>query len=213
MKKHTHRATCQVCGNIQALNNGTLAKHGYTVDFGFFSGTCSGSDQSPIEFSTDLTRATIERLEQRAAAIDLLTLADIDCVSLTVTERRTGARKTHTFKNQTEIDEFALTNTLYRFEKFEKLAVNALFNKQRQARDMRRHNVDLENLIKARHGAEPYPVEDSIERLRESNFAKAGDAYARAEVLKADGWNVRVSRGSRHNRTITLTANRSKVQA
>jgi hypothetical protein len=35
-RKHTHRGTCQACGAVQAMMiNGVLAKHGYTVDWGF----------------------------------------------------------------------------------------------------------------------------------------------------------------------------------
>jgi len=51
MQKSTHQAHCQVCGRIQAvmLPSGLLAKHGYTVTFGFFQGTCAGSDHLPLE--------------------------------------------------------------------------------------------------------------------------------------------------------------------
>lgn len=37
----THNGTCQACGRQHAVNvkSGKLAKHGYTVDWGFFNGT------------------------------------------------------------------------------------------------------------------------------------------------------------------------------
>ena len=57
----THNGTCQVCGNIQAVkSNGRLAKHGYTVEYGFFNGTCRGSDELPLEHDRELADATME---------------------------------------------------------------------------------------------------------------------------------------------------------
>lgn len=47
------RGHCQICGRIQAVTSINVAKHGYTVkdrgNWGWFSGTCSGSGLSPIE--------------------------------------------------------------------------------------------------------------------------------------------------------------------
>jgi hypothetical protein len=59
--KHTHKGTCQICGATQAvsLKNGTLALHGYTTRWGFFSGTCSGSRGLPYEQSVDLIESSI----------------------------------------------------------------------------------------------------------------------------------------------------------
>lgn len=56
MRKATHSGTCQCCGRIQAVTSRGTAKHGYTKDalHGFFQGTCAGSDEQPIEVSTDL---------------------------------------------------------------------------------------------------------------------------------------------------------------
>jgi hypothetical protein len=45
------RGHCQHCGRIQAVNEGGLAKHGYTVEFGWFQGTCSGAHAQPLERS------------------------------------------------------------------------------------------------------------------------------------------------------------------
>lgn len=61
MASHTHKGTCQVCGAVQAVNNknGLLAKHGYTTRWGFFSGTCSGSDNLPFEKSHDMVTWSI----------------------------------------------------------------------------------------------------------------------------------------------------------
>jgi hypothetical protein len=63
MAKATHSGTCQLCGRGQKLPNGVLSKHGYTVDWGFFSGTCRGSAGRPFEESTDLIEKMIKRCE------------------------------------------------------------------------------------------------------------------------------------------------------
>ena len=63
MKKATKNGTCQVCGHVQAVRGGdngyALAKHGYTVDWGFFSGTCRGSDIHALELSRELLDVTV----------------------------------------------------------------------------------------------------------------------------------------------------------
>ena len=52
-QKATHYGTCQCCGHFQKLPGGRLAKHGYTVQWGFFEGTCLGSHELPYELSCD----------------------------------------------------------------------------------------------------------------------------------------------------------------
>jgi hypothetical protein len=51
--KATHAGHCQACGRLQKLPSGRLAKHGYTVRGGFFSGICRGAGYLPIEVSCD----------------------------------------------------------------------------------------------------------------------------------------------------------------
>lgn len=55
---HTHRGHCQCCGRVQAIergpgvtvDRGKIAKHGYTTQWGYFSGTCAGSGKPALEF-------------------------------------------------------------------------------------------------------------------------------------------------------------------
>tara|TARA_Y100000004_G_scaffold87138_1_gene97678 strand:+ start:255 stop:1088 length:834 start_codon:yes stop_codon:yes gene_type:complete len=63
---HTHRGHCQACGRVQAVDttNNLLAKHGYTVDFGYFDGVCTGSDRNPLEVDKSFSEATIVRISQ-----------------------------------------------------------------------------------------------------------------------------------------------------
>ena len=74
MTKSTHQGSCQICGSVQCLPGGVLAKHGYTTRWGFFEGTCSGSGWEPFELSKDLVepavmrcKATIESILQEVA--------------------------------------------------------------------------------------------------------------------------------------------------
>ncbi len=71
--KATHVGHCQGCGHHQKLPDGKLSLHGYTVAWGFFSGTCGGAKELPYELSCDycktrITQAEAQRDTQRAAA-------------------------------------------------------------------------------------------------------------------------------------------------
>ena len=66
--KHTHRGTCQICGSVQAVNNktGLLANHGYTTQWGFFSGTCKGSYNLPFEVSKGMIDEAVRNALENA---------------------------------------------------------------------------------------------------------------------------------------------------
>jgi hypothetical protein len=51
---------CQICDRYQKIPKGLLAKHGYSREYGFFNGTCHGSDHPPYEHSCDLIPGEIE---------------------------------------------------------------------------------------------------------------------------------------------------------
>lgn len=68
--KATHNGTCQVCGRMQAVKAKGLAKHGYTVEWGFFSGVCDGAGEAPVEESTEILDATVSRLSAAAARLE-----------------------------------------------------------------------------------------------------------------------------------------------
>lgn len=61
-KKATHSGTCQCCGRVQKLPNGRLSNHGYTVDWGFFNGTCGGSKELPLEQDRTILDTTVKSL-------------------------------------------------------------------------------------------------------------------------------------------------------
>jgi muconolactone delta-isomerase len=77
--KATHIGTCQLCGCTQMLPNGRLAKHGYTVEYGWgFSGTCSGSGQLPFETSKDFVTKMVLDMEKSIASFVPAVVPSID---------------------------------------------------------------------------------------------------------------------------------------
>lgn len=62
--KATKKGTCQICGRVQKLPNGKIAKHGYQV-VGEFHGTCDGSDHLPLEVSYQQLPMAITKTQQR----------------------------------------------------------------------------------------------------------------------------------------------------
>lgn len=65
------RGHCQLCGNEQAVTRGYMAYHGYTVEHGFFSGKCGGSNYKPIEAErTQIDKVCADVLAQ-CFALDL----------------------------------------------------------------------------------------------------------------------------------------------
>jgi len=57
--KATHYGTCQVCGCRQKLPAGSLSKHGYTIEYGWFSGVCTGAHHLPYEQDCSLIKGAV----------------------------------------------------------------------------------------------------------------------------------------------------------
>lgn len=71
------RGHCQCCGNQQAIKNGTMSHHGYTVRDGWFQGVCRGQRYLPVEQDrtqldgiVESIRATCANLLAEAASIE-----------------------------------------------------------------------------------------------------------------------------------------------
>lgn len=62
--KATHYGTCQICGRKQKAPHSLMAKHGYTVDGGYFNGTCFGSDEKPFELDRSVLGQEMLRLSK-----------------------------------------------------------------------------------------------------------------------------------------------------
>lgn len=70
MRAATHQGHCQWCGRLQMLPGGRLAKHGYEVREGWFSGICRGADHLPYELSCDLIQASIDSARSYAGHLE-----------------------------------------------------------------------------------------------------------------------------------------------
>ncbi len=169
MSKHTHRGTCQACGSVQAVSNagGRIAKHGYTVDYGFFSGICAGSGCQSVE--RDLTKldSVCNDLADRADSIDAMTVADIK--EVTVITRNQDRQKVETICR----DDYEVMLAGGRHNTFAQIAEGKLRNLQFQAKQMRAHVAHLYGLAKARHGKDLYPVAELEATAKRERVEKA----------------------------------------
>ena len=68
------RGNCQCCGHQQAVVSGTMSKHGYTVEHGWFSGVCSGRNYAPLQVSRERTDNIVAQV--RAEVPELIAQAD-----------------------------------------------------------------------------------------------------------------------------------------
>jgi hypothetical protein len=86
----THFGECQGCGRVQKLPGGALSLHGYTVDWGFFQGTCGGAKHLPYELSCEYVKecivsatASYEASMARVAHLRReITVPIVDCVTI-----------------------------------------------------------------------------------------------------------------------------------
>jgi hypothetical protein len=69
--KATHSGSCQCCGAQQKLPGDILSKHGYTVEYGWFSGVCKGSGHKPFEVSCELIERFILMAEEHKAHLEI----------------------------------------------------------------------------------------------------------------------------------------------
>ena len=70
MNKNQIRGNCQVCGRQHAIVNGLVAKHGYTVEYGWFQGVCVGHTASPVQVDNKVLLASIESIENKIAVLE-----------------------------------------------------------------------------------------------------------------------------------------------
>lgn len=159
MSKATHNGTCQVCGRVQAVRpNGLVAKHGYRVaDFGYFMGTCTGSDEMPLEVSKEIATDTIEHLEAFAAQQDRAAAGEITKVYCsTISATISAAYKIKRFYTEAEYLEAVASAPMYRGYTWASAVTSERSRLTNAANDARSHIAMLAEMIEARHGAELY---------------------------------------------------------
>lgn len=65
------RGNCQYCGSVQAVVKGKMAKHGYTVEEGWFNGVCPGDRYMPMQNEITFTLALVEQVRNDVAVLKL----------------------------------------------------------------------------------------------------------------------------------------------
>jgi len=213
MTKATHNGTCQVCGRAHAYNNGTIAKHGYTVRSNYFQGVCHGSDNAPLEIAKDLTIQTIKQVNAEAARLNAINPQSIKKVPVWVKENKNSFGRfirEQVLKTRSEWElTLAIPTSYGRVDgnrTFEEAQEDVVSGFKREAKFLIQHGEMLTARILTVHG-EPLQLRElNIERIREE-FDKMADAYARAAELKLSGWKARVVRRNYETHT-TLTATR-----
>ena len=204
-KNDTYLGHCQACGRLQAIHvkTGKIAKHGYTTDYGFFNGTCNGSDHLPMEQDILITNRQIELLVSHAAQLTEKSKQEaFETLPFTVHERGAGGRRERRTIRLTP-EEYAADKRFY--GKWEHCVNNHRQSLARQAEYLTGIARDLEGWRGLYHGQplQPRTVEAPLHREGYPNYR---EAYARGEELKAQGKrDVRVRRTSmaRFHRTIT----------
>ena len=153
----THNGTCQSCGREQADTRSGLAKHGYSVEWGFFSGVCSGAHHQPLELDRSRLDWTCEQLAENAARLEAMTLADIETVQIREWNEQGGKYKNGGYEmNPYTADEFQGKQTSDYYgtpeEKWAKQQEIQLSRIHSQAKSQRHHAEMLKDLADKVHG-------------------------------------------------------------
>jgi hypothetical protein len=87
MKAIQIRGNCQCCGREHAVVDGRMAKHGYTVESGWFQGVCAGKHFAPVQVTREQTdklvaQVRVQVLEMTAKA-DLVASGDLKPKTIT----------------------------------------------------------------------------------------------------------------------------------
>jgi len=219
MTKATHNGTCQACGRKQALR-GTMAKHGYTVDYGYFSGTCSGSDRQPLELATAHNEDVVAGVRNWADEQDALANGNISTVPFQVDDPDAASRFAQKTIHVTR-DEYIQNNVAdwhadspetdwneFNGEKWDKKADNVRFQLRNAAKHARKDADQLEALRATTFGneLESREIPEAQRPQKETGFQNYREAYARSVELKELGFiKIRVNGGCGSRRELSVT--------
>jgi hypothetical protein len=190
----THTGTCQACGRRQAVhvNTGMIAKHGYTTEYGFFNGTCGGSDELPLELDTAVNVATIAAMVKFAEKHEAAAEADITKVLVEFGPYRFDRNRR--FRETKMVDRAEFEATQPRYADFDRQVEIARMNHRRIARGVR---ADAEMLVNLRGTVHGQPLQErKVEAdIKREYFKTYSAAHARVEELKAAGHKAQQRRG------------------
>lgn len=176
--KATHRGTCQACGRAQANFKGFIAKHGYTVDWGYFNGVCGGAERLPLEQDKTYALHIIDVMRNEVAPANDQRAADL----------RSGAVEPDWFKRVLNVphvygagkySDVPCTRAEIADNVAEQQVRNAAYECERHAANARSHANSLEKLIAARHGQPLMPISTRTELA-------VGDRVNRGNAKKPD---------------------------
>lgn len=184
--KATHRGTCQACGRLQCVPSNLLAKHGYTVDWGFFNGVCTGSDRKPLEVEKTLTESIIKQLRETVAPQADKRAADL----------RAGVVFPKWTKEKIVEGKFKTVEVareeLSEYNQQQQVA-GAAFQAESRARSARLHASALEGLILGRHGQPLVPIVEDKKELKAGVRVQLGGA--KGEIFEIVEMKHQVARG------------------
>lgn len=63
------RGNCQCCGRFQAVQGRFMAKHGYTVEQGWFRGVCQGHSFAPMQHERTMTDRVVASVREEVAGL------------------------------------------------------------------------------------------------------------------------------------------------
>ncbi len=210
MTKATHNGTCQACGRTQAVRaNGRLAKHGYTVDYGYFSGTCSGSDKLPLEQDTKWNLEVVVAIRDWADAQDRKAASEITEVIVNVYIKGdyhagTAGRRENQTMNREQFIEYSKGFAGAQGQRAWESQVDTFkMNLTRNATFARKDADNLDKLRDETFGNDLQAREVEAQPQRESFSADStggamGKAYDRARELKKEGIRSRVTGDARY---------------
>jgi hypothetical protein len=191
----THTGICQACGRRQAvhINTGMIAKHGYTTEYGFFNGTCGGSDELPLELDTAVNIGTVAAMIKFAEKNEAAADAEITTVLAEVGPYyfdNYGRRKRDT--KRVDRAEFEATQPSYR--NFDDEVRNVRIRLRNTARGVRADAQMIDELRDVVHG-QPLQERKVEADIKREYFRTYREAYARVEELKAAGHKAQQRRG------------------
>tara|TARA_R110000868_G_scaffold19939_6_gene85041 strand:- start:2688 stop:3326 length:639 start_codon:yes stop_codon:yes gene_type:complete len=203
----THSGTCQACGRQHAVNvkTGKLAKHGYTVDWGFFNGTCQGSGHLPLQQDIKLNLEIINALYNLAANLEEEADGEILKVSAQVGysdyDNRGSRKPVYQLVDRERFDSPEVRR--YTYGSFDRAVELTRHRLRHQATQFRAHAAELAALREQVHGTDLIAREVEAPIKREY-FNSYREAYARVEALKAAGHKAQ-QRRERWSRNYTVT--------
>lgn len=178
----THNGTCQICGNEQAVNakSGKIAKHGYTVEWGYFEGTCPGSDELPLQKGEAAARDMMLHLDNQAERDDENARGTIEKVTVLTRDLR---------KRRVTVDREGYEELGY-LRSWDSIVSMERKRLKRQAEMCRKMCREIEQRIETIFGTaliERAPAKPKRKEKTREHFRTPRDAYTRQHELEQQG--------------------------